>query len=76
MAISKRKIISHFTEFPKQEIIDDESKDILKKEMNFFRTFEPTSDPVQEQRNEKIWKHSLGYYLLHPEKFRYGLKDF
>lgn len=75
MTASKSKIISEFNEFPRTKVID-ESEDILEKEMNFFRTFEPTSDPAQIQRNDKIWRNSLDFYLLHPEKFRYGLKDF
>ena len=71
----KREKISDFNEFPNQEFLE-QSKDNLKKEKSFVTTLEPTLDPIQKKRNEKAWKQSLGYYLLHPEKFRFGLRDF
>lgn len=74
MAIGKRKILSDSNEFPKYEILD-ESKDNLKKESSFFTSLETVLDPVQKKRNEKIWKQTMGYYLLHPEKFKYGFHD-
>ena len=27
------------------------------------------------RRNEKIWKQSMGYYLLNREKFNFSIKD-
>ncbi|MFX0008746.1 MAG: hypothetical protein ACFE9R_00395 [Candidatus Hermodarchaeota archaeon] len=74
MTVVRRKIGSDFNEFPNQEFLEG-AKDNLKKEMNFFTTLEPALDPIQKKRNEKIWKLSLGYYLLNPEKFEFGLKD-
>ena len=75
MSIVKKEIASDFNEFPNQEFLE-ESKDNLKKEMSLVTPLEPTLDPVQKKRSEKTWKLSLGYYLLNPEKFRFGLKDF
>ncbi|NHJ21421.1 MAG: hypothetical protein EAX91_10780 [Candidatus Lokiarchaeota archaeon] len=75
MSIVKKEISSDFNEFPNQEFLE-ESKDNLKKEMSLVTPLEPTLDPVQKKRNEKTWKQSLGYYLLNPEKFSFGLKDF
>ena len=32
-------------------------------------------DPIEKKRALKRWKQTFGYYSLHPEKFRFGLKD-
>ena len=34
------------------------------------------SDLIEKKRALRRWKQSFGYYCLHPEKFRFGLKDF
>ena len=74
MAVGKRKITSVLEGFPKYKILD-EIEENVKKEVSFFTTLETDSDPIQMKRNEKNWKQSMGYYLLHPEKFKFGLKD-
>ena len=74
MAIVIEKIIPLLIDFPKYKILD-EIKKKSKKELNFFTTLETDSDPIQMQRNVKSWKQSISYYLLHPEKFKFGLKD-
>ncbi|MFX0047729.1 MAG: hypothetical protein ACFE8G_06115 [Candidatus Hermodarchaeota archaeon] len=75
MAVSKKnKIIHVLTDFPKYKILD-EVKEKAKKELNFFTTLETDPDPVQMRRNIKKWKKSMGYYILHPEKFKFGLKN-
>lgn len=74
MAVVKKKITHVLIDFPKYKIYD-EVKDKAKKEVNFFTTLETDKDPVQMRRNEKRWKQTMGYYLLHPEKFKFGLKD-
>ena len=38
---------------------------------------EDGTDFIEKKRTtKKRWKYSFGYYCLHPEKFRFGLKDF
>jgi len=74
MAVGKKKISKVFKGFPKYKILD-EVKDKAKKEVNFFSYLESDPDPVQMRRNIKNWKQSIGYYILHPEKFKFGLKD-
>lgn len=74
MAVGKKKITSVLEGFPKYKILD-EIEENVKKEVSFFTTLETDSDPKQMKRNEKNWKQSMGYYLLHPEKFKFGLKD-
>jgi hypothetical protein len=32
-------------------------------------------DLVESKRSKKKWKKSFGYYCLHPEKFRFSLRD-
>lgn len=74
MAVGKKKITPVLLDFPKYKILD-EIEESVKKEVSFFGTLETDSDPVQMKRNERNWKQSIGYYLLHPEKFKFGLKD-
>jgi hypothetical protein len=74
MAVGKKKITHVIIDFPKYKILD-EVKDKSKKEVNILTTLEVDSDPVQMRRNIKNWKQTMGYYVLHPEKFKFGLKD-
>ncbi|MFX0104594.1 MAG: hypothetical protein ACFE75_03775 [Candidatus Hodarchaeota archaeon] len=32
-------------------------------------------DLIEKKRELKRWKKSFGYYCLHPEKFKFGLRD-
>ena len=32
-------------------------------------------DLIENKRALKRWKQSFGYYCLHPEKFRFGLRS-
>jgi hypothetical protein len=32
-------------------------------------------DLIENKRALKRWKYSFGYYCLHPEKFKFGLRD-
>ena len=34
------------------------------------------SDLIEKKRAQRRWKQSFGYYCLHPEKSRFGLRDF
>jgi len=34
------------------------------------------SDLIEKKRALRRWKQSFGYYYLHSEKFRFGLRDF
>ena len=74
MAIVKKKITPLLKEFPKYKILEEIEKK-AKQEVNFFTTLETDSDPIQMRRNVKNWKNSISYYLLHPEKFKFKLKD-
>ena len=74
MAVGKKKITHTLKGFPKYKILEEiEKKE--KQEVNFFTTLESDPDPVQMRRNVKNWKQTMGYYILHPEKFKFGLKD-
>ncbi|MFX1454036.1 MAG: hypothetical protein ACFFDB_01545 [Promethearchaeota archaeon] len=33
-------------------------------------------DPIDKKRAKKRWEKSFGYYCLHPDKFRFGFRDF
>ncbi len=35
----------------------------------------PEIDLIQKQREENLWRKSLGFYFLNPDKFRFGLRD-
>ena len=74
MTAIKEKIIPILKEFPKYEILDKIEKE-WKKEVKLVTTIERVFDPIQKRRDEKMWKQTMGYYLLHPEKFKFGLKD-
>jgi len=74
MAIGKKKITHTLKDFPKYKILD-EIEEKVKKEVNFFTTLETDPDPVQMRRNIKNWEQTMGYYILHPEKFKFRLKD-
>lgn len=74
MVVVGKKIIPILKDFPKYKVLD-EVKERAKKQVDLFTTLETDQDPVQMQRNIKNWKQGMGYYFLHPEKFKFGLKD-
>jgi len=74
MVVIKKEISPVLKEFPIYKILDNK-KEKVKKEVNFFKILETDSDPLQKRKNERKWKQTLGYYLLHPEKFKFGFKD-
>lgn len=74
MTAIKEKIIPFLKEFPKYEILDKIEKE-WKKEVKLVTTIERVFDPIQKRRDEKRWKQTMGYYLLNPGKFKFGLKD-
>jgi hypothetical protein len=74
MAVGKKKVTHTLKGFPKYKILD-EIEEKVKKEVNFFTTLETDPDPVQMRRNIKNWEQSMGYFILHPEKFKFRLKD-
>jgi len=75
MTASEEKIVSTLQEFPKYKILE-EVKEKLEKEVEtkIIIKKEPL-DPIDKEREEKRWKQSMGYYLLNPHKFKFGLKD-
>jgi len=74
MVVIEKEITPILKDFPKYKVLD-EVKERAKKEVDLFTTLDTVQDPVQKQRNIKNWKQTMGYYLLHPEKFKFGLKD-
>jgi hypothetical protein len=75
MAVGKKEKIVHALEdFPKYKILD-EIKERAKKEVDLFAVPENDPDPVQKRRDLKNWKKSMGYYMLHPKKFKFSSKD-
>jgi len=74
MTVIKKEISPVLKECPIYKDLDNK-KERVKKEVDFFKTLETDSDPIQKRRNERKWKQTLGYYLLHPGKFKFGFKD-
>jgi len=74
MAVVKKKIIPLLIDFPKYKILDEIEKK-TKQEAKFFTSIESDPDPIQMRRNLKKWKQTMSYYLLHPGKLEFGLKD-
>ena len=74
MAIVKKKITPLLIDFPKYKILDEIEKK-TKEEINFFTSIESDPDPIQMRRNLKKWKQTMSYYLSHPRKLEFGLKD-
>lgn len=54
----------------------EEKKDLEPKiEFKVTPTIKNEPDLIENKRALKRWKHSFGYYCLHPEKFKFGLRD-
>ncbi len=86
MATAEEKIVSTLKKFAKFRLIEEvkekvdnileEAKENLEKEIETIVIEKKPLDPVDKKREEKRWKQSMNYYLLNPEKFAFGLKDF
>ncbi|MFW9947972.1 MAG: hypothetical protein ACFFDX_14200 [Candidatus Odinarchaeota archaeon] len=86
MAATEEKIVSTLKEFAKYRLMEEvkeklveiieEAEKNLEKEIETIVIKEESLDSVDKSREEKRWKHSMNYYLLNPQKFRFGLKDF
>jgi len=46
-----------------------------KKEFKVTQATKDEPDLIEYKRALKRWKQSFGYYCLHPEKFRFGLRN-
>ena len=85
MATTEEKIISTLKEFAKYRLIEEvkvkldiiveEAKENLKKEIETIVIKKEPLDPIDKEREEKRWKQSMNYYLLNPQKFTFRLKD-
>jgi len=83
---SKQVIVSNFQEFfyVFKEDINEEPKKEARIDIPFTKQailgVKPTSDKmrdlIERKRVSKRWKQSFNYYCLHPEKFKFGFKDF
>ena len=68
--------------FHKEEL-EEEPKNVsidipFKRSEEKSRNNESTNDEVDlinKKRAIKRWKQSFGYYCLHPEKFKFGIKN-
>lgn len=86
MATTEEKIISTLKEFAKYRLIEEvkekldniveDAKENLEKEIETIVIKKKPLDPIDKEREEKRWKQSMNYYLLNPQKFTFGLKDF
>jgi hypothetical protein len=57
---------------PKEEMVKLKPKRVVKSAP--LTKDEP--DLIDRKRELKRWKQSFSYYCLHPEKFRFGIRDF
>lgn len=76
MTESKNVIISDLNEYlfgVFKTDIEQESEVIYKEMTAIKKNIE--SDLIEKKRAEKRWRRTLNYYYLHPEKFRFGIKD-
>jgi hypothetical protein len=86
MATTEEKIVSTLKQFAKYTLLEEvrekldnileEAKENLEKEIETIIIKKEPLDPIDKEREEKRWKQSFSYYSLHPEKFKFGLKDF
>ena len=85
MATVEEKIVSTLKEFAKVRLIEEvkekldiileEAKVNLEKEIETIVIEKKHLDPIDKKREKKRWKQSMNYYLLNPEKLTFGLKD-
>ncbi|MFX0001255.1 MAG: hypothetical protein ACFE9Q_03840 [Candidatus Hodarchaeota archaeon] len=85
MATAEEKIISTLKDFAKfrlieevkekLEVILEEAKENIEKEIETIVIEKETLDSIDKKREDKKWKQSMNYYLLNPQKFTFGLKD-
>ncbi|UCC21179.1 MAG: hypothetical protein JSV62_07860 [Promethearchaeota archaeon] len=86
MATTEEKIVSTLKEFAKYRLIEEvkekidniveEAKENLEKEIETIVIKREPLYPIDKKREEKKWKQSVSYYLLNPQKFTFGLRDF
>jgi hypothetical protein len=86
MATTEEKIISTLKQFAMHRLLEEvkekldniveEAKENLEKEIETIVVKKEILDPIDKAREEKKWKQSFSYYCLHPQKFKFGLKDF
>ena len=86
MATTEERIVSTLKEFAKYRLLEEvkekldniveEAKENLEKEIETITIKKEPLDPIDKEREEKRWKQSMNYYLLNPQKFTFGLKDF
>ncbi|MFX1311324.1 MAG: hypothetical protein ACFFHD_01760 [Promethearchaeota archaeon] len=86
MATSKEKTNLILKEFANSGRIKDvkenidniveEAKKNIEKERETIVIKKESLDSIDKEREEKKWKQSMRYYLLHPLEFTFGLKDF
>lgn len=75
MTTAEEEIILTLKEFPKYKILE-EVKEKIEREIETIVIKKETVDPIDKKREIKKWKQTIGYYLLNPHKFKFGLKDF
>lgn len=75
MTTAEEEIILTLIEFPKYKIFK-EVKEKIEKEIETIVIKKETVDPIDKKREIKRWKQTMGYYLLNPHKFKFGLNNF
>ncbi len=73
MTTAEEEIILTLKELPKYKTIEEVKE---KKETEKVVIKKETVDPIDKKREIKRWKQTLGYYLLNPHKFKFGIRDF
>lgn len=86
MTTTEEKIVSTLKEFAKFRLIEEikekfdnileEAKENLEKEIETIVIEKEPLDLIDKKREDNRWKQSMNYYLLNPQKFTFGLKDF
>ncbi|MFX1380677.1 MAG: hypothetical protein ACFFA4_16460 [Promethearchaeota archaeon] len=71
--IESKRTTSLFSEESMEYPIVNEG--IVRKKGKLIKIFKYKVDPIQKKRDERKWKESMGYFLLNPEKFKFGFKD-
>ena len=86
MATTEERIVATLKEFAKYRLIEEvkekldnlveEARENLEKEIETIVIKSESLDLIDKKREEKRWKQSINYYLLNPNKLKFGLKDF
>ncbi|MFX1419364.1 MAG: hypothetical protein ACFE9N_10630 [Promethearchaeota archaeon] len=63
-----------FSEVEKKEPKSEQVQIPFTKELSQIPTVENELHLIENKRELKRWKQSIGYYYLNPEKFKFGIR--